>query len=298
MIQKKKIAILMSVYNGEKYISEQLDSLYNQTVIEDIRLFVRDDGSSDSTLNIINRWKDRIDIVVYKETNVGPARSFWELLNKDIEAEYFLFCDQDDIWDTNKVEKSIEALNQGCCLSYCNCRHIDSFGNIMQQKRVIGTPDSSYENLFISGITQGCSMCFTKDLKRFIQSKTIHCIPMHDVIVMLYAKAFGEIAWIDTPLFSYRIHNNNVVAKNRNIYSRIKKTLWNWKNSRNNSMAEVAEELINNIPGLQTNEFLSNMKIYKNNFAAKIKILRNDKLKYVSSDCKRSYIFRIILNWL
>ena len=298
MKTNKKIAILMSVYNGESYLSEQIESISNQTVSDYITLFIRDDGSTDRTLEIINTWKDKISIVVFKESNVGPAKSFWRLFTKDIEADYYLFCDQDDVWDNNKVERSIASLEQGACLSFCNCRHINQEGMVIQEKRTVGIPDSSYENLFICGITQGCSMCFTKELRDYILSKNIDCIPMHDIIVMLYAITYGKISWIEEPLFSYRIHNSNVVAKNKNPFVRVRKTIWNWRNSRNNSMADVAKELIENVAELEKNDFLVNMSKYRSELSAKKSVLKNPKLKNTASDCKRSYICRIILNLL
>lgn len=298
MEENTKIAILLSVYNGEKYISEQIHSLVRQTVHNNMTLYIRDDGSSDKTIDIINQWREKIDIVIYQGLNIGPARSFWELLKMNIDADYYLFCDQDDIWDCDKVEKSIEAITENICLSYCNCRYIDSNGQIIKEKRLQKRPNESYENLFISGVTQGCSMCFTKSLKDFIMSKTIECIPMHDIVVMLYAKSMGDLVWIDEPLFSYRIHDNNVVAKNGNPFVKLRNSLRNWRNSRNNSMSNVAAELLNNFPNLYCYSFLVNMSLYKTKIASKSKILNNKELKNVTADCKRSYICRILLNWL
>ena len=75
-----KIAILMSTYNGEKYLDEQLESIFKQNINAKITLYVRDDGSTDSTIAIIQQWKQKLDIVLYKEKNLGPAGSFGDYL--------------------------------------------------------------------------------------------------------------------------------------------------------------------------------------------------------------------------
>ena len=95
-----KIAVLMSTYNGQKYLDEQLMSIADQTFSKMMTLYIRDDGSTDNTLKIIEKWKKKIDIVFFQGENVGPARSFWKLLmNSEIQADYYAFCDQDDIWN-------------------------------------------------------------------------------------------------------------------------------------------------------------------------------------------------------
>ena len=107
-----EIAIFLSTYNGSRYLKKQLDSIANQTYIDLIHLYIRDDGSSDSTLDIISKYSCKMNITVILGDNVGPAKSFWELFtNKDIMADYYAFCDQDDIWDKDKVEKGVKALN-------------------------------------------------------------------------------------------------------------------------------------------------------------------------------------------
>ena len=84
------IAVLMSTYNGEKYIDQQLESLYNQTIKDSMSIHVRDDGSKDSTIAIIESWKDRLNIQMTVGNNVGPAESFWEMMmNKEISADYY-----------------------------------------------------------------------------------------------------------------------------------------------------------------------------------------------------------------
>lgn len=87
-----KIAVLMSTYNGHKYLDKQLKSIAEQTVVNHLTLYIRDDGSKDDTFDIIDKWKNKINIVLYKEKNAGPAMSFWQLLMKsEVKADYYAF---------------------------------------------------------------------------------------------------------------------------------------------------------------------------------------------------------------
>lgn len=291
-----KIAVLMSTYNGHSYLNEQLKSLAQQTVAEDVTVYIRDDGSTDDTFKIIEKWKTRMDIVLYKESNAGPAMSFWQLLMKpDIQADYYAFCDQDDVWDANKLEVAIKQLNVDTHFYACNCRIIDENGMTIDEKRCKKEPEISIERLFVSGVTQGCSMVFDNALRRYIIEMKLQCIPMHDVVLMLYAISFGKIYWDQKPHFSYRVHSHNVVAKsNKSMIKRMKTTLWNWKNSSKNSMSNVASEMLKNILNLNTSDkmFLKIVSEYKNH---RISLVRFIKYSKADSSSIRSFRIRILM---
>lgn len=291
-----KIAVLMSTYNGHDFLGKQLESLAGQTVAENITVYIRDDGSSDDTFDIIDYWKKDLNIVLYKGKNTGPARSFWKLLmNPEIQADYYAFCDQDDVWDTNKIEKGIDRLKGNVHLYACNCRIIDENSKVLREYRTTRTSNMDIQKLFVSGCTQGCSMIFSDTLCQYIRKLSISCVPMHDIVLMLYAIYKGEIYWDSEPHFGYRVHSNNVVAKNnKSIFKRIKTTIWNWNNSSKNSMSKVASEMVSNIPTLSENDrlFLKYIADYKKHRVWLIR--RADKYK-IDKDAVRSYKIRILL---
>ena len=106
-----KIFILLSTYNGEKYLKEQLDSLFSQNY-KDFKLIVRDDGSTDKTKEILNSYD--IELLSSCE-NLGVKKSFETLLKyayENSDAEYFMFCDQDDVWNNDKIEKTLEEMKR------------------------------------------------------------------------------------------------------------------------------------------------------------------------------------------
>lgn len=295
-----KIAVLMSTYNGHRFLNKQLESLANQTVADNMTVYIRDDGSSDNTFDIIDNWKEKLEIVLYKEKNAGPAMSFWMLLmNPEIQADYYAFCDQDDIWDASKIEKGMMYLKENVHLYACNCRIIDENDRVTQEQRIEAPPNMDIRNLFVSGCTQGCSMVFSDTLCQFIRNSNISCVPMHDIVLMLYAKFVGEIYWDQEPHFGYRVHSNNVVAKcNKSIFKRIETTIWNWKNSSENSMAMVAFEMLSNIKNLNCEEkmYLECISNYKNSVRCKIRIISNKNTNGVSKKLLRSYRMRVVLN--
>jgi len=229
-----RIAVLMSVYNGHKYLNAQLLGLAEQTVKNNIIVYIRDDGSEDNSFEIIDSWKEKLNIVLYKGCNVGPAMSFWKFfMNEEIHADYYAFCDQDDIWDSDKIELGIKHLTGAVHFCACNCRIIDENGNVVKREREKSAPEVSIPRLFVSGCTQGCSMVFTDALRKYLMNLKIHCISMHDVILMLYEIQFGKIFFNQEPHFSYRVHSNNVVAKeNKLIVQNLKTIYWNWKNRK------------------------------------------------------------------
>ena len=111
IINKASIAILMATYNGENYLREQIDSILCQTN-QDWTLYVQDDGSKDATLDIIKSYDDeRIVLVDVGLTRQGACMNFMSLLNM-VESEYYMFCDQDDVWFVDKVEKSLGRMKK------------------------------------------------------------------------------------------------------------------------------------------------------------------------------------------
>lgn len=121
-MDKPKIHILLSTYNGEKYLKAQLDSIFEQTY-KNFVLFIRDDGSSDHTVEIIQNYRKQNDFIAsrirfVKGKNVGWQRSFWLLLEQSKGAKYYAFCDQDDVWLPQKLEAAIDMLEKRTILAY------------------------------------------------------------------------------------------------------------------------------------------------------------------------------------
>lgn len=295
------IAVLMSVYNGERFLPQQLESLAQQTVADRMTVYIRDDGSSDATAAIVEQWRTRLSIVWIPGENMGPAQSFWKLLtDPDIQADYYAFCDQDDVWDPDKLETGIQNLRDGVHLSLCNCRLIDGKGTVIQERMYEIPPHINLMRQFVCGAAQGCSMVFTDTLHRYFLEQKLTCIPMHDSVVALHAFGLGKVVWDEHPGFSYRLHEKNVVAKsNKSLLKKLRTTWWNWKNGSRCSMAEVAAELLDKPLRLTEEErkYLSHVKRYRTSLRSKAYILRNAYTESVPWQAVRSYYLRVLLNF-
>ena len=195
----------------------------------------------------------------------------------------------------------IRDRNDDVCLSVCNCRLIDGQGCTIQKERLTKEPTINIPTLFVGGVSQGCSMAFTKELRDFIIEKNPKCIPMHDIVAFLFALSYGRVKWIPTPLFSYRVHESNVVAKdNKGIIKRVQTTFWNWKNSSKHSMATVAWELLKKGRYFSDEDvsFLVAMSNYRNSIKSKFDVLKIRNRTDKSKKALRSYYIRVILNLL
>ena len=110
---KTRVQILLSTYNGEKYLGEQLDSILNQKGDFSLKILVRDDGSKDGTLDILEKYSKKIEMQIIRGENIGVNKSLKELfMNCDTDCEYFSISDQDDVWLETKIQTAIESLSK------------------------------------------------------------------------------------------------------------------------------------------------------------------------------------------
>ncbi len=220
----------MSTYNGEKYIKEQIDSILNQTY-KDWRLLIRDDGSTDKTLQIIEEYVKRFNEKIYfikdNRRHLVAQMSYFELLNHS-RAEHIMFCDQDDVWMPHKIEmtltkmKSLEKLySDRALLAHSDLRVVDANLKVISDSfwkyQKLNPNMKSLCNLLIQNNVTGCSVMINKKLKEILKTAPNNMI-MHDWWAALVASAFGAIGYIDEPLVLYRQHGeNNTGAKRYSV---------------------------------------------------------------------------------
>lgn len=219
----KKVVVLMSAYNGQEYIKEQLDSLISQKGVE-ISIIVRDDGSTDNTKSILNRYAVNYpNITVIEGRNCGAAISFWKLIHKAAEADYYSFCDQDDIWMPDKLISAITELERfpksEPSLYYSQTKFIDGNGEAIKlpitdyQKTV-----PTFGQLVAENNAIGCTMVWNNSLNRIAKTFNPHYIRMHDHLLFLICQfCSGNVVNDNTSYMYYRQHNHNVIGGNNNI---------------------------------------------------------------------------------
>ncbi len=237
----KKVLIMLSTYNGEKFLARQLDSLYNQVGV-DVHILVRDDGSKDSTLSILNDYvANKSCMTILAGQNVGPAMSFYMLMKEAWEHhsdyDYYAFSDQDDEWDTNKMSSAVEKLDESdnpYKLYYCKFRVINGCGDVIEQNSIsVQQPD--YKNCLFRNPAPGCSQVFSigllersVDIFGFINSPKFNkaYLHLHDVWTIHLACYLNAFIYADnSPLFSYRQHSANVTIYSENSYIKRYKTV-------------------------------------------------------------------------
>ena len=220
----EKIQVLLSTYNGEKYIKEQIDSILKQEEVE-ISLLIRDDGSCDKTLEIIEDFKkSNPNITYYSGKHLGPARSFMDLINNSGEFNYYAFSDQDDVWKPKKLISAINKLNQSNqpSLYLSSMDIVDENLNFIETKYVDG--NFCFEGEMIKNFATGCTQVFNKSLKEIIKSYTPNYIIMHDSWITRVCYAIGGNVIIDKNSYiNYRQHQNNVLGYKEKSLQKLKR---------------------------------------------------------------------------
>ena len=216
-----KTSIALCTFNGEKYLSEQLQSLFDQTILPD-EIVVSDDGSSDQTLNIVHTFANLniipIRILEHKE-NLGVFKNFVYCI-KECKGDFVFTCDQDDYWMPNKLEKHLQMhrLNPNAELIYSNAEVVlNTLDNILyplwEPNQINDTVNgkASYTSLVVKGQSiAGCCMSFRKDF--FDKILPIPNKIYHDDWIATSACLSGNIIGISEALIKYRQHGNNVVG--------------------------------------------------------------------------------------
>lgn len=270
----EKVQVLMSTYNGEKYIKEQIESILKQEEVE-VFLLIRDDGSSDKTIEKIEKLADKNkNITFYKDENLGPARSFMELVNNSGEFSYYAFADQDDIWQPKKLISAINMLKEKKdkpALYMSALEIVDEKLNTIEIKKVSG--NYTFEGEIIKNFATGCTMCFNKKLRDIIKSYTPNYIIMHDSWITRVCYAIGGEVIIDENTYiKYRQHSNNVMGYKDNALKKLKKQFKIAFKDNISMREEIAKELKNGYEEMltkQAKEVVDNLINYKQNKKAK-----------------------------
>lgn len=230
-------AVLLATYNGERYLREQLDSLFEQTN-QNWHLFVHDDGSSDQTATIIQnyqmRFPDRITILSGLAT--GNSRDNFFYLLSQVQAPYYFFCDQDDIWLPKKIEKTVQRMKEFeekelPCLVFTDLKVVDESLNCiadkMEQYQKLNYKDLSFKQLMVQAAVTGCTMMINRKLRnKMLLCRGHEDIIMHDWWASMIAAKFGKISCMDEPLILYRQHSGNSIgAKDYSVHKLLRKGL-------------------------------------------------------------------------
>ncbi len=284
-----KITVLMSTYNGEKYLRQQIDSILNQKdcIVE---LFVRDDGSDDNTQKILDEYKCRNQLIWYTGKNLGAAKSFFDLILQASDSKYYAFADQDDVWEPDKLCIAMESLKPyetEAALYYSNAKITDENDNYLGINTYKVNQKTNFEGFACSGGALGCTMVINRRLRNIVVAGGLpEKIIMHDdYLTSLCFAIGGQVVYDHSPHVNYRQHNNNVIGIPTNLKQAIQYRYECFVKPMKVSISEQAFDIVKRFDALISEEnklFLQRIVSYKDSFISRLYIAFSFKTKYVS----------------
>ena len=207
------VSIVIATYNGATFLRQQLDTVIAQTYSR-IEIIVIDDRSSDSTLSILNEYAGRnSNLKIYQnEVNLGHIKTFERGISF-CTGEYIFPCDQDDVWDNNKLLLMMKALEKDSPVIYCDSAFIDDQGNSLHRKISDIKNLKTYESVLpfiIGNCVSGHAAMFTRKIA--LQAMPFPPTIIHDWWLAFVASTQGKIQFLDLPLVQYRQHTGNVIG--------------------------------------------------------------------------------------
>lgn len=225
------VAVLMSTYNGSAFLKEQLDSILNQSH-SDFVLYIRDDGSTDDTCDLIREYTDP-RIRFSQGENLGPSDSFFRLIGEAADADYLFFSDQDDVWYPDKLERMLAQIKK---YDDIPTMVFSDFAMIDETGRKTHNSFYDYASVSLSGgavgvekilahpFVFGCASVINRKLAEYVQNPPTG-IEMHDCWIALSAAAIGKLVYMPVQTIAHRFHSSNATGRKgqTNLLTRLKR---------------------------------------------------------------------------
>lgn len=270
----------MATYNGEKYLREQVDSILQQSY-RNFRLLISDDCSTDRTREILSEYakKDSRVVVFLQNKNIGVLKNFEYLMQK-VETECFMFADQDDIWQKDKIQRSVDKMDEtGSDLVYTNLEVVNenlqlinkSYWSLKGFEKKI-KKYNNFETLYLNNFVTGCTMLVkSKWLSKILPLPQNSEYILHDYWTALIVAKFGKISYIEQPQVKYRQHGENSIGSKKRsdeieVFEKMRKLFIDVKLDhfrvfmRNNQIFEDDKIVKLNIKSYEYFEYLKNVK--------------------------------------
>lgn len=307
-----RVAVLMSTYNGQKFIREQIESILNQEGVA-VRLYARDDGSSDQTLEILKEYEEagKLKILPAKQ-NIGPGRSFMKLIyavSKYADLDYMAFGDQDDVWLPRKLYAAVEKLKDAGEMPALYGSNQTLYQDGKEGELRFHCPqDTSLEHHINRNEVSGCTMVMNKKLVMAIASRpyppaNIIDFRIHDAWVALVAILTGIFIYDPDSYILYRIHENNTVGiKKTSARERLNRLMLRGNNGelRANLRSNTAKVLLEYYPDMDEGyrAVLEKYAYYRKSLKCRLALLGDRKI--IKATGERPLVFRlkILMNFV
>jgi glycosyltransferase involved in cell wall biosynthesis len=220
------VAVVMTTYNGEKYVGEQIDSILSSS-FQDIQLYIYDDGSQDGTMSILQKYESRYPDKVYvhqNEGNLGVTRNFLQAACLTT-TDYVMFCDQDDVWKPEKIALTLKRMrhmesqkgNDVPLAVFTDAVVVDQGLHVIQNSFFeaghLNPKKTDLPHLLMENKLIGCTVMINSALRKVLQSRSLpEKARYHDGWLALIAASFGRIGYINEGTLLYRQHGGNVVG--------------------------------------------------------------------------------------
>ena len=289
-----KVSLVMAVYNGEKYLIEQLDSIRKQTYPID-EVILLDDVSTDNSYELIHQYIDGYKLINWKliknENNLGYRKNFKKGL-EIVDGDIIFLSDQDDRWHLNKIEVMVEKMKNPHILSLASSfNFMDQDGKCFEVNKIKGRSNNNLlfkevteelteidlKSLLEMNFSQGCCMAIKKEIKENYLKVTSGKLP-HDWELNIVSAVKNGCFYVDIPLMDYRIHNNNTIGMDNIVEGNI----INEKKQRVNERIEQTKAQIKNVNFALELELNREQKRYcfnyKNYLTQRVSMMENKKI--------------------
>lgn len=298
------VVVLMSTYNGERYIVEQIDSILTQRYV-DIHVIVRDDGSTDGTVAILEQYvrEHPSDMTLIKGKNLGFALSFSQLIIEGLKrcprCEYFAFSDQDDVWLPEKLARAVDKLeieSTDIPVAYCsNTQLVDSN---LHPIRMGWNPKKvrlTKECCLIQSFATGCTMVFNRKAAILYADYRPEVVKVHDYLMYQICMFLGKVVWDKNSYILYRQHGNNQIGK-PGLKTRMSHRLHsqNYKahtlELQNRRFLEAYKSLLS----VEDIGIISNVVFYRQDWWKRLSLIFNRKIKYTRFESNFFWLLKIL----
>lgn len=298
----KKILVIMATYNGERYLSEQLDSIFGQKGVE-VSILIRDDGSTDGTHALLDKYQSEGKLKWYTGEHLNVSKGYFDLMKKaaDYDIDYIAFSDQDDVWDSDKLYVAAQSLNSVDeavpALYYCGQRLVDGELNPIADHEL--NDRRTLTTRFVLSDFAGCTGVFNRALLNEVIKFEPEYMLMHDTWILKVCLCLGGRVFVDTkPHMNYRQHGGNTVGLGRSLPAYIKQV----RQYLNEYHVEAQmRELMRGYSDRMVPEFRELAEMicrYRENRKYKKKLLDKNYINFYAKGLNLTYWLKVTLNKL
>lgn len=274
-----KTCILLSTFNGERFIPEQIQSIRDQTQLPDM-VIIRDDGSTDNTVEIAAQLLNdhHIKFELHIGENIGPEKSFRAMFDLGIktDADLFFFCDQDDIWLPEKIATLCEEFTPDGSpqLVFSGYLLVDESNKLIGRSTI--PKKIGFGNAVLQNIVTGCTSACNRACLKLAAKGKIDTPIMHDRWLYLISTALGSARFINSQTIRYRQHGGNVVGAERSAWKvaikRIRRFISKGRTTQRSAIRQILEHhAIEMAP--KDVKLCEDLLSAKNSFAIRLKLV-------------------------